>query len=118
MFLPLGTPKDELDTPALLLDLDLFEANVAEAAALCRRHGVAWRPHAKCHKSPDIGRRLIEAGAIAWFYDGPGGSFDYWPDGPSGPMRTTADENTSMSISGEANTTAPILSVTVSPFRA
>ncbi|HMC10422.1 MAG TPA: DSD1 family PLP-dependent enzyme [Pirellulaceae bacterium] len=64
MFLPLGTPKDELDTPALLLDLDLFEANVAEAAALCRQHGVAWRPHAKCHKSPDIGRRLIEAGAI------------------------------------------------------
>lgn len=32
--------------------------------------------------------RVIEAGAIAWFYDGPGGSFDYWPDGPSGPMRT------------------------------
>jgi len=32
--------------------------------------------------------RVIEAGAIAWFYDGPGGSFDYWPDGSSGPMRT------------------------------
>jgi hypothetical protein len=32
--------------------------------------------------------RVIEAGAIAWFYDGPGGSFDYWPDGPSGPVRT------------------------------
>jgi D-serine deaminase-like pyridoxal phosphate-dependent protein len=64
MFLPLGTPKEELDTPALLLDLDLFEANVNQAAELCRRHGVAWRPHAKCHKSPDIGRRLIEAGAI------------------------------------------------------
>lgn len=64
MFLPLGTPKDELDTPALLLDLDMFEANVAEAAALCREHGVGWRPHAKCHKSPDIARRLMEAGAI------------------------------------------------------
>lgn len=64
MFLPLGTPKDDLDTPALLLDLDLFEANVAQAAAICREHGVHWRPHAKCHKSPDIGRRLIEAGAI------------------------------------------------------
>ena len=64
MFLPLGTSKDELDTPALLIDLDLFEANVAQAVDLCRRHGVAWRPHAKCHKSPDIGRRLIDAGAI------------------------------------------------------
>lgn len=64
MFLPLGTPKDELDTPSLLLDLDLFEGNVAQAIAVCRQHGVSWRPHAKCHKSPDIGRRLIEAGAI------------------------------------------------------
>src|SRR5262245_42592232 len=64
MFLPLGTPKDDLDTPALLIDLDLFEANVREASTLCRQHGVAWRPHAKCHKSPDIARRLIEAGAI------------------------------------------------------
>src|SRR5256885_10021968 len=64
MFVPLGTPKEELDTPALLIDVDMFEANVAEAAALCRQHGVAWRPHAKCHKSPDIARRLLEAGAI------------------------------------------------------
>jgi hypothetical protein len=32
--------------------------------------------------------RVIEAGAIAWFYDGPNGGFEYWPDGPAGPMRT------------------------------
>jgi hypothetical protein len=32
--------------------------------------------------------RVIEAGAIAWFYDGPDGGFEYWPDGPAGPMRT------------------------------
>jgi D-serine deaminase-like pyridoxal phosphate-dependent protein len=63
-FPQLGTPKDELDTPALCIDLDALEENIAEAAALCRQHGVAWRPHAKCHKSPDIARRLIEAGAI------------------------------------------------------
>jgi D-serine deaminase-like pyridoxal phosphate-dependent protein len=60
----LGTPAAELDTPALCLDLAKFESNVESAAALCRQHGVAWRPHAKCHKSPDIGRRLIEAGAL------------------------------------------------------
>ena len=64
MFLPLGTPKDDLDTPALLVDLDALEANINDAAALCRQHGVAWRPHAKCHKSPDIARRIMEAGAI------------------------------------------------------
>jgi hypothetical protein len=32
--------------------------------------------------------RVIEAGAIAWFYDGPDGGFEYWPDGPASPMRT------------------------------
>src|SRR5262245_41633 len=64
MFPPLGTPKDELDTPCLCIDLDVLEANVRQAAALCQEHGVHWRPHAKCHKSPDIARRLIEAGAI------------------------------------------------------
>jgi len=63
-FPPLGTPKDELDTPALCIDLDALETNVAEAAGLCRNSGVAWRPHAKCHKSPDVARRLIDAGAI------------------------------------------------------
>jgi D-serine deaminase-like pyridoxal phosphate-dependent protein len=63
-FPPLGTHKDDLDTPALCIDLDAFEANVAAAVALCRKHQVAWRPHAKCHKSPDIARRLLDAGAI------------------------------------------------------
>jgi hypothetical protein len=32
--------------------------------------------------------RVIEAGAIAWFYDGPGGAYDYWPQGLAGPMRS------------------------------
>lgn len=64
MFLPLGTSKEDLDTPALLIDLDALETNIQEAAALCRQHGVAWRPHAKCHKSPDVARRIIEVGAI------------------------------------------------------
>lgn len=32
--------------------------------------------------------RVVEAGAIAWFYDGPGGAFDYWPDGLDGAMCT------------------------------
>ncbi len=63
-FPSLGTPKEELDTPVLCLDLAAFEANIRDAVALCRRSGIAWRPHAKCHKSPDIGRRLVDAGAV------------------------------------------------------
>ena len=54
----------ELDTPVLCIDLDAFEANVRDLVSACRRHGISWRPHAKCHKSVDVARRLIEAGAI------------------------------------------------------
>jgi hypothetical protein len=32
--------------------------------------------------------RVIQAGAVCWFYDGPGGNFEYWPEGLDGPMRT------------------------------
>jgi hypothetical protein len=32
--------------------------------------------------------RIVEAGAVVWFYDGPGGAYDYWPEGLSGPMRS------------------------------
>jgi len=32
--------------------------------------------------------RVIQAGAVSWFYDGPGGNFEYWPEGRDGPMRT------------------------------
>jgi hypothetical protein len=32
--------------------------------------------------------RVIQAGAVAWFYEGTGGNFDYWPEGLDGPMRS------------------------------
>src|SRR6185312_6513953 len=54
----------DLDTPALLLDLDRFEYNVATMADRFRRCGVAWRPHAKAFKSPALAHRLRQAGAI------------------------------------------------------
>ena len=60
----LPASKVDLDTPALCLDLDTLQANIAAAVALCRQYGVDWRPHAKCHKSPDIARLIVEAGAI------------------------------------------------------
>jgi D-serine deaminase-like pyridoxal phosphate-dependent protein len=59
----LGCMKEELETPALCLDLDVFEQNIRRMADECRRHHVAWRPHAKCHKSAAIAKKLVEAGA-------------------------------------------------------
>jgi D-serine deaminase-like pyridoxal phosphate-dependent protein len=56
--------KDDLPTPALLLDLDAFEANVRGMAEHLRRHGLAFRPHGKTHKCGEIARRLIRAGAV------------------------------------------------------
>lgn len=55
---------DDLPTPALLLDLDALDANIARMAAHCKATGRALRPHGKTHKCPEIARRLIRAGAI------------------------------------------------------
>jgi D-serine deaminase-like pyridoxal phosphate-dependent protein len=60
----IGCTKHDLDTPALCLDLDVMESNVRTMVETCRAHDVDWRPHAKCHKSPDIAQRLVQAGAI------------------------------------------------------
>src|ERR1700676_1007199 len=60
----IGQAKSALDTPALLVDLDVLEANIARIAAACRTYGVAWRPHSKAHKTPEIAKLQIAAGAI------------------------------------------------------
>ena len=56
--------KTMLDTPVLLADLDILEANIAQIAQLCRDHGVQWRPHFKGHKTLEIAQMQISAGAI------------------------------------------------------
>ncbi len=58
-----GCSKADLPTPALCLDLDKFDANIQKMVDTCQRHHIQWRPHAKCHKSPVIGRWLVDAGA-------------------------------------------------------
>ncbi len=62
----IGKPgsRAELATPALVLDLDAFERNVALMAEHCRRNGLSLRPHAKTHKSVTIAKAQIAAGAI------------------------------------------------------
>jgi len=56
--------RDEIPTPALLLDLDAFEFNVARMAGHLRERGKAFRPHGKTHKCPEVARALIGAGAV------------------------------------------------------
>jgi D-serine deaminase-like pyridoxal phosphate-dependent protein len=52
-----------VDTPALLLDLDQLERNIERYQRLAREAGIALRPHAKAHKTIEVGRRQIAAGA-------------------------------------------------------
>lgn len=59
-----GISKWDLDTPALCVDLDAFERNIAALQARVTRHGVAARPHARTHKTAAIARRQLDAGAI------------------------------------------------------
>ncbi len=62
----IGKPgsRQRLATPAMVLDLDRFENNVATMARLCRDAGIEIRPHAKTHKSAAIAMRQVEAGAV------------------------------------------------------
>jgi D-serine deaminase-like pyridoxal phosphate-dependent protein len=56
--------KDDISTPALVLDLDRFEANIARMAEHVRAAGKGLRPHAKTHRCPEIARRQVSAGAL------------------------------------------------------
>ena len=58
-----GASVDSLETPSVLIDLDIMERNIAAMQARCDELGIAFRPHIKTHKIPDIARRQVEAGA-------------------------------------------------------
>jgi 3-hydroxy-D-aspartate aldolase len=62
----IGQPgsREALCTPALVLDLAALERNLLAMATFCDRHRVALRPHAKTHKSVEVARRQLGAGAI------------------------------------------------------
>lgn len=59
-----GDPLSAIDTPALVLDLDAFERNLARMAEALRGSNVRLRAHAKCHKTPEIARRQMALGAV------------------------------------------------------
>lgn len=60
-FLP-GTPKDELDTPAFIVDLDAMERNIKKMASYFQEREANIRPHMKHHKTPAIAHKQLAAG--------------------------------------------------------
>jgi 3-hydroxy-D-aspartate aldolase len=58
-----GMPIEEVDTPALLVDLDALEFNLTRMAGAAAAAGVRFRPHAKTHKCAEIALRQIALGA-------------------------------------------------------
>jgi D-serine deaminase-like pyridoxal phosphate-dependent protein len=60
----IGRSVDELDTPALIVDLDVLDANISRMAKACRSNGVRWRPHMKSVCVPAIAHRMVQAGAV------------------------------------------------------
>ena len=59
-----GDSAGDIDTPALVVDLDAFERNLDLMANAVRGAAVALRPHGKAHKCPDIAFAQIERGAV------------------------------------------------------
>ncbi|MFQ5693394.1 MAG: alanine racemase, partial [Nitrospinota bacterium] len=61
---PIGTPVRELDTPALLVDLDALERNLFRMAEHLAGSQTRLRAHAKTHKSPILARKQMDLGAV------------------------------------------------------
>ena len=59
----IGKSVHDIDTPALVIDLDAMKRNLGRMAEFARKHQVRWRPHAKLHKSVQLAKMQIKAGA-------------------------------------------------------
>src|SRR5882724_8519319 len=60
----IGAAIADIDTPALVVDLDALDRNIAKMAEFARATGLRLRPHAKTHKSAAIALRQIAQGAV------------------------------------------------------
>ena len=60
----IGLSKWELDTPALCVDLDGLETNLATLQRTLQSNGIASRPHAKTHKCPAVARLQLASGSV------------------------------------------------------
>ncbi|HZU28363.1 MAG TPA: alanine racemase [Bryobacteraceae bacterium] len=54
----------DLDTPAILIDVDVMERNVRGLAEYCREHALHLRPHTKTHKIPELAQMQLRCGAV------------------------------------------------------
>jgi D-serine deaminase-like pyridoxal phosphate-dependent protein len=53
----------DLETPAVIVDLDVMERNLSRMGDYCRKHQLLLRPHTKTHKIPELAKRQIAGGA-------------------------------------------------------
>ena len=60
----IGKPVNDIDTPALVIDLDAMKRNLVRMAEFAKKHNIRWRPHAKLHKSVKLAKMQIKAGAV------------------------------------------------------
>ena len=60
----IGKSVHDIDTPALVIDLDAMKRNLGRMAEFAKKHRVHWRPHAKMHKSVQLAKMQIKAGAV------------------------------------------------------
>ncbi|MEO7159516.1 MAG: DSD1 family PLP-dependent enzyme [Polaromonas sp.] len=60
----IGKPVHDIDTPALVIDLDAMKRNLGRMAEFAKKHQIRWRPHAKLHKSVLLAKMQIKAGAV------------------------------------------------------
>ena len=62
IYRPVGTPVEDLDTPALVVDLEVMDRNIEVLHAYFRRSDVNVRPHVASHQCPQIAHRQLESG--------------------------------------------------------
>ena len=62
VFQPTGTPVMDLDTPALVVDLDVMDRNIEILHGRFNQSGAKVRPHVTGHQTPKIAHRLLRAG--------------------------------------------------------
>ncbi len=60
----IGKPVNDIDTPALVIDMDAMKRNLARMAEFAKKHNIRWRPHAKLHKCSSLAKMQIKAGAV------------------------------------------------------
>lgn len=58
------TDLTDIETPAALVDVDVMRRNLERTARYCAEHGLAWRPHVKTHKTPQLAAMQLAAGAV------------------------------------------------------